>query len=258
MKGNLRRIEDTLNQLTQKEGTLVTPSKSESAAQSPTPALSFEMHGRTQAKTPQPTVTPTELPKVPTQSPTLPNAFVSPISSPASDPKHLNLPKLKTPSFTSHRNSANPALATNLLQEIQAIAATWQVELSELSLQIQELYAEGPIVDGWLESAADPRTTSVMRHAEVDRLMEYIEELASQQGQKLEVESTHPGYRLCGLNEDGQVWSRPCPAEQVASVSIAIARHQKLRQFLNRKQYLESRLTQLSESLVVLHSQIKD
>jgi hypothetical protein len=257
MKGNLRRIEDTLNQLDQKQSELPTPSKSESDAKKPTPSVSFEMQGRTSVKPPEPQTQAPE-PKLPVESP-LPHAFVPPISIPGAEPKHLNLPKLKTPSFTNHRNSVNPALATNLLQEIQVIAAAWQSELAELNHQIQDLYAEGPIVDGWLESVAEPKSTaSVLRHAEVDRLMEYIEELNSQSGQKLKVEAQHPGYRLCGLNSDGQVWSRPCPPEQVASLSIAIARHQKLRQFLNRKQHLESKLTQLSETLVVLHSQLKD
>jgi hypothetical protein len=43
----------------------------------------------------------------------------------------------------------------------------------------------------------------------------------------------------------------------VASVSIAIARYQQLRQFLGRKQKLENRLNQLAETLVVLHGHIK-
>lgn len=251
MKGNLRRIEDTLNQLTQKQN--AGAASSQAAPPSPaisTSSVSFEVQKRTQTKPISPAVE-AALPVAP--------SFVQPISIPSTEPKSLNLPKLKTPTFTSHRNGANPALAVNLLHEIQIVAESWQTELTDLVRQIQDLYLEGPIVDGWLESASEPKSSSsVLRHAEVDRLMEYIEELAAQQNQKNTFENPHPGYRLCGLNADGQLWSCPCPPEQVPSVSLAIARHQKLRQLLTRKQYLETRLNQLSESLVVLHGQIKE
>ncbi|MCX7597003.1 MAG: hypothetical protein N2235_25305, partial [Fischerella sp.] len=66
--------------------------------------------------------------------------------------KTPRLPKFKTPSFTSHRNGANPALAMNLLEEIQEIVAGWQTELQKIVRQIQDVYLEGPIVNGWLES----------------------------------------------------------------------------------------------------------
>ncbi len=38
---------------------------------------------------------------------------------------------------------------------------------------------------------------------------------------------------------------------------MAIARYQKLRQLLGRKQHLETRLSQLAETLVILHSHIQ-
>jgi hypothetical protein len=176
------------------------------------------------------------------------------------------LPKLKTPSFSSHRNGANPALAINLLQDIQANVATWQAELQKIVRQIQDIYLEGPIVNGWLESSHErerepkPEATATLRHAEVDRLMDYVEEICAQQGTKVSYQSDQSpraGYRLCGLDDSGQVWSRPCPAAEVPGVSVAIARYQKLRQLLGRKQYLETRLAQLAETLVVLHGHIQ-
>jgi hypothetical protein len=175
------------------------------------------------------------------------------------------LPKFKTPSFTSHRNAANPALAVNLLQEIQANVGTWEAELQKIVRQIQDIYLEGPIVNGWLEShereqKPEPKATATLRHAEVDRLMDYVEEICAKQGTTVSfqsAESARTGYRLCGLDASGQVWSRPCPPEEVASVSMAIARYQKLRQLLGRKQYLETRLSQLAQTLVVLHSHIQ-
>ncbi len=171
-----------------------------------------------------------------------------------------HLPKFKTPSFTSHRNAANPAFAMNLLKEIQADVAAWQTELQKIVRQIQDIYLEGPIVNGWLEShekQEESKGTATLRHAEVDRLMDYVEEICAADG-SVSSPSTRAGYRLCALDSAGKVWSRPCPPDQVPSVSMAIARYQKLRQLLGRKQYLETRLSQLAETLVVLHGHIQE
>ena len=178
------------------------------------------------------------------------------------DIKAPSLPKFKTPSFSSHRNAPNPALASNVLQEIQEIATGWQTELHKILRQIQDLYLQGPIVNGWLESHSvkpqpEGEATATLRHAEVDRLMDYVEEICAAQETQPQSESSRAGYRLCGLDASGEVWSRPCPAEQVPGVSMAIARYQQLRQYLERKQKLENHLNKLAETLVVLHSHIK-
>ncbi|MCC5644640.1 hypothetical protein LC607_17175 [Nostoc sp. CHAB 5824] len=173
--------------------------------------------------------------------------------------KTPSLPKLKTPTFSSHRHGANPALAMNLLQEIQETVGGWQTELQNIVKQIQDIYLEGPIVNGWLESnptEPEPGGTATLRHAEVDRLMNYVEEICAT-GQKVSYQSSITGYRLCGVDDAGKVWSRPCPADQIPNVSMAIARYQKLRQLLGRKQSLETRLSQLAQTLVVLHSHIQ-
>jgi hypothetical protein len=168
------------------------------------------------------------------------------------------LPKFKTPTFSSHRHGANPALAMNILQEIQEKVAGWQQELHSILQQIQDIYLEGPIVNGWLESNPESETngTATLRHAEVDRLINYVEEICANDG-KAPHQAYRAGYNLCGVDNSGKVWSRPCPPDQLVSVSMAIARYQKLRQLLGRKQYLETRLSQLAESLVVLHSHIQ-
>ncbi|MHC5766243.1 MAG: hypothetical protein ACYTXI_11620 [Nostoc sp.] len=173
--------------------------------------------------------------------------------------KTPSLPKLKTPTFSSHRHGANPALGMNLLQEIQETVAGWQTELQNILKQIQDIYLEGPIVNGWLESnptEPEPGGTATLRHAEVDRLMNYVEEICATGG-KVSYQSSITGYRLCGVDDTGKVWSRPCPPDQVPNVSMAIARYQKLRQLLGRKQSLETRLSQLAQTLVVLHSHIQ-
>jgi hypothetical protein len=170
-----------------------------------------------------------------------------------------SLPKFKSPSFSSHRHGANPALAINLLQEIQEHVAGWQRELQTILQQIQDIYLEGPIVNGWLESnPQEPEQggTATLRHAEVDRLMDYVEEICATDGQ-VSYQSSRTGYRLCGVDTSGKAWSRPCPSEQLPTVSMAIARYQKLRQMLGRKQHLETRLSQLAQMLVVLHSHIQ-
>jgi hypothetical protein len=181
----------------------------------------------------------------------------------SADPhKTPSLPRLKVPNFTSHRHSANPALALNLLQEIQGIASGWHTSLNQVVQQIQDLYLEGPIVDGWLES--HPRKPEAesgeagLRPAEVDSLMSYVAELCDMPQGNVTCESPQPGYQLCGLDSDGKVWSKPCPPEQVASVGLAIARHQRLRQLLARKRQLEARLGRLAKTLIVLHSHLQE
>lgn len=136
----------------------------------------------------------------------------------------------------------------------------WQAELNQILRQIQDLYLEGPIVDGWLEShSREPEIdSSVLRHAEVDRLLDYIEEICSTPDHPIACETPRTGYRLCGLNADGQLWSCPCPPDQVPSLSLAIARHQKLRQLLTRKTHIETRLNQLAETLVVMHGHLNE
>lgn len=182
----------------------------------------------------------------------------------ATDPqKTPSLPKLKVPALTNHRHSANPALSLNLLKEIEGIASGWYTALNQVVQQIQDLYLEGPIVDGWLEShPRKPETESGdaagLRPAEVDSLMSYVAELCDLPQDNVTCESPQPGYRLCGLDADGKVWSKPCPPEQVASVGLAIARHQRLRQLLARKRQLEARLGRLAKTLIVLHSHLQE
>lgn len=235
MKKDLQRIEETLLQLNKKVPTL-------SPAMAPVPqqSVSFALH--------------TKPPKA-----IEPEISALPRVEPRIEPKPLNLPKLKTPTFTTHRNAANPSLASSLLSEMQTIVDHWQTELNQILRQIQDLYLEGPIVDGWLESHSGQPLgdLSTLRHAEVDRLMSYIEEICAAPipGTK---DAPKAGYRLCGINADGQRWSYPCPADQIPSLSLAIARYHKLRQFLDRKQHLEQRLSGLSESLVTLHGKMKD
>ena len=245
MKKDLKRIEDALHQLAKKPAGLAVeniPTQSEPLAKS----LSFEVHSKPPKATAEEVITDAPLPP----------KVKAPVST---EPKPLNLPKVKSPNFSNLRHAANPSLASNLLRDMAAIVEGWHTELNQTLRDIQDLYLEGPIVDGWLEShSGEPISdASTLRHAEVDRLMNYIDQICTAPipGSN---EAPKTGYRLCGVNQDGQVWSCPCPAEQVPSLGLAIARYHKLRQLLSRKQDLETRLSQLAEKLVLMHGQMKD
>jgi hypothetical protein len=192
---------------------------------------------------------------------TAPDARITPLTNDLAELKAPTLPRLKTPSLSSHRNVANPSLALSLLKELETTVVTWQEELQLVLRQIQDIYMEGPIVDGWLESYAHQNGEDpTFRHADVDCLMDYIEKMrnASPPSPPVVPQSADAsaGYRLCGLNEDGQLWFRHCPAEQVPEVGLAIARYQRLRILLSRKQHIETRLSHLAQTLIGLHGQL--
>lgn len=199
------------------------------------------------------------------QSPQPISANVHPFPVQGSCSEMPALPRSKPASISSHRHAANPNLAVGLLKEIETLVRGWQNELEQIVQQIQTLYQEGPIVDGWLESyapngqhAASPLSASTLRHAEIDHLMEFIEQICNADQAQLLDELPRTNYRLCGLDPDGKIWSRPCPSEQVPYVGLAIARYQKLRTLFAKKQSLENRLMGLVETLTMLHGQIRD
>lgn len=235
MKPELQRIESTLSQLAQDDSTPSTAVAS--------PMDSPESNSSDSAKGKEPSF----------------SISVTPFPAQKQQGKTPSLPKLKSASFSEHRHSANPALAMNLLKEIEEIVSGWQNQLHTIVRQIQDIYMDGPIVEGWLEShARQPEADQGVRRAEVDHLMDYVTQPWHQPegDETVTCESPRAGYRLCGLDADGQFWVRTCPADQVPSVSLAIARYQKLRQLLSRKSDLETRLSQLAETLAVLHAHL--
>lgn len=174
-----------------------------------------------------------------------------PVQAPASSSPLL--PRRKRPTFSRHRHDANPALAVKVLQDIQLAVEAWHHDLRQTVQRIQELYMEGPIVDGWLETVGDAAPlnqasdldAAVLRHGDPQALSGYVERLC----QAADAPPPSPpggvaraGYRLCSLDADGRVQYFPCPPEQLSTISLAIARHQKLRQLLDHKQFLEAKL----------------
>jgi hypothetical protein len=183
--------------------------------------------------------------------------IMEPSPDEGSNPNKFDLPNFAKPSpgnlgFSSHQNGNNPDIALNLLRDALNMVEAWRNELTQVGLQIQKLYLEGPIVDGWLECSTQKveNTTQVLRHAEVNQLMDYVDQLCQ------DPSKTHPEYRLCGLSAEGKTWSSPCPPEQIASLSLAISRHQKLKPLLLRKVELEKKLAHVAEEVVKLHSRI--
>ncbi|MDX2244587.1 MAG: hypothetical protein NW224_28265 [Leptolyngbyaceae cyanobacterium bins.302] len=149
------------------------------------------------------------------------------LNSPAIDPQP-NLPEFAM--SASNRQLAaltNSVLTINLLKDLQTQVATWISSLENLLLQIQAVYDEGPIVDGWLESSnpANPAQSS---------------------------------YRLCGLDEEGHVWHQNCPQAQVPDVGLAIVRYQRLQSLLSQKQSIETRLGRVTELLVEVHRNVSE
>lgn len=271
MKQDLQRIEAALHLMGQ-------------TSQTPAPPQPDSVSGAERASLPDPnllsflipadpgdqTVT-EDFPPAPTTGlPPVPDLVANPPAGSGKEMKSLLLPRVRKPGFTSHRNAANPALAMNLLKELEAIVAGWQQQLHQVLRQLQDLYLEGPILNGWLESyGCQEGTAPAFRHAEVDCLMNYVEKLVQTSDVTSEPsvgvsDSVSPvgtaagaGYRLCGMNEDGQLWFRHCPSEQVPEVSLAIVRYQKLQGLLEQKDELEQRLSNLAETLIGLHAQMK-
>ncbi len=116
-------------------------------------------------------------------------------------------------------------------------------EMQQVIQQIENLYNEGPIVDGWLESyPCEPTSSNDERTGkEAATSIEYVK-AGSWEKDKVVFEAPRSCYRLNGVTQTGQPWSYPCPLEQLPSVSVAIARYEKLLQLIDRKRDLETRL----------------
>ena len=177
-------------------------------------------------------------------------------------PPVVVLPTMTLGSPYSNRHEVKPALAFKLLRDIEQSVLAWQAELRQVVGAIDALHAQGPMVDGWLDSSTDAEPsyteashgteTTLLRHADADTLMRYVEALescesvdeplaaASIDGNGYSVGRAQ--YRLCWLDGEGNVCSQACPPEQMAVVSTAISRYQKCKQLLAQRQILEARL----------------
>lgn len=179
----------------------------------------------------------------------------------------------------SNRHEVNPALALKLLKDIEHSIVAWQRELRQVVLKMNALHAQGPMVDGWLESSLEPdmlaaqsklgAEATLLRHGDADALMRYVEalekhelarcetashEVVSQEARLASAGSAEAQYRLCWLSDEGKVRSRACPARQMAVVSTAIARYQRYKQLLAHRQHLEAQLQSAVDGLTDVRS----
>lgn len=221
------------------------------------------------------------------------------VSSPFSDvtvgidtiiqlPGTVMLPPVRSEAFMSQRHEVNPALALNLLNDIQSKVLRWQDQLRKIVQALNALHAQGPMVEGWIESSvADADATgmgqdanaTLLRHGDTDALLQYIDSLdntsvspaapvgpisspsanhsaANPRGNVSANPKSSTEYRLCKLDANGRVQSQPCPAEQMGVVSIAIARYQKFKQLLEQKEVIDAKLKQAVEQLTQVRSSL--
>lgn len=203
-------------------------------------------------------------------------------------PETVGLPPVRSKYSVSQKHEVNPALAFNLLKDIQSVVSVWHEQLRQVVDALHALHAQGPMVDGWLESSVEPPPveqktgvdSTILRHGDVDVLLQYVEALdgtdnlqvnktslnntvqaigvresGSAEGETKVATTT---YRLCYMNEDGQVMSQPCPPMQMGMVSMAIARYRKFRQLTSKKQAIEAKLQRVVYDLASTRSALKD
>ncbi|MEB3338442.1 MAG: hypothetical protein VKJ46_13325 [Leptolyngbyaceae bacterium] len=269
MKQNLRRIEAALDQIEGQPRIPVRWSRS-STSQS----YSFTLHKEPSPEKPRQRSDIFLAPAISVQAVPVPRASAKNPTLPKLNPPKVRLqPSLQSPrpapqtappqtqSFNAakpSRSQTNTKRVLDLLREVEATVLGWHEELNQVLQRIQFLYREGPMVDGWLETASQsvPSRASQLHQVEVSDLMNYVEEIWEPSHATSASPTPRSGYRLCGVDEAGQFWSRSCPPEQVASVRIAIARYQKLQRLLEHKKALETRLNQLAETLLVLQKHL--
>ena len=145
------------------------------------------------------------------------------------------------------KNTANPQPSTAKKRtysfEIFLKTAKSDSDVQQQS-DSQDLYYEGPIVDGWLEyyPPAPAAENCTLREISFERVIDNVEAFGSVSSEQETNSLPGASYRLCGLDASGKQWSYPCPLDQLPSVSMAIARYQQLQQLLQQKQELDQRI----------------
>ncbi len=161
----------------------------------------------------------------------------------------VRVASVQVPKFSGSRQDANPILAIHMLQEMYKMVAKWQQELQEIDRQRSEIATNGPILAAWLESrtfkANEAGKAIPTPYTEIAAIgLTEVDPLA--------------GYRLCGLDEYGELWTRPCASEEILSVSQAIARYQQSKDLTARQHQIELHIRQILEDLVHLRMKIAD
>ncbi len=159
------------------------------------------------------------------------------------DSKNLHRAAIEIPKFSNLRQDSNPILAAHMLQEMYRMVMEWQQELQEIDRDCLSIAASGPILAAWLESRTfKPGSTGA------DIPTPYLTvDIAG-----FTTVDPQASYRLCGLDEHGELWMRACSMAEILSVSQAIARYQQLKDLNDRKQQIEAYIRHILEDLVHL------
>jgi hypothetical protein len=163
---------------------------------------------------------------------------------------NTQLSAVQVPRFNHLRQDANPILAAHMLQEMYKMVTAWQQELQAIAQNSINITASGPILAAWLES----RTFKLSNTGETIPTP-YVTVDASIDLAQIDPQA---GYRLCGLDEYGKLWTRPCSMTEILSVSQAIARYQQLKDLNDRKQQVEQHIRQILEDLVHLRLKLEE
>ncbi len=162
---------------------------------------------------------------------------------------NTQLTTVEVPRFSNLRQDANPILAAHMLQEMYKMVTQWQQELQEIEQHSLKITASGPILAAWLESRTfKPGSTG----ADIPTPYTTVDAIG------LTTVDPQAGYRLCGLDEYGKLWTRPCSLAEILSVSQAIVRYQQLKNLVDRKQQIEQYIRQVLEDLVHLRMKLED
>ena len=162
---------------------------------------------------------------------------------------NTQLAPVQIPKFSGLRQDANPILAAHMLQEMYKMVTEWQQELEEIETKSLNVTVSGPVLAAWLES----RTFKLgSTGAEIPTPYVTVDAI------DLTDVDPQAGYRLCGLDQDGKLWTRPCPMAEILIVSRSIARYQQLKGLTDRKQQLEQYIRQVLEDLVHLRLKLED
>jgi hypothetical protein len=162
---------------------------------------------------------------------------------------NTQLVPIQVPKFSGLRQDANPILAAHMLQEMYKMVMDWQQELQEIETRSFNVTVAGPVLAGWIESRTFKRGSTGEAIPTPYITVDPID---------LTAVDPQAGYRLCGLDEDGKLWTRPCPMAEILIVSRSIARYQQLKDLTDRKQQLEQYIRQVLEDLVHLRLKLED
>lgn len=115
-----------------------------------------------------------------------------------------------------------------------------KISIEQVLQQIQALYHEGPIVDGWIDSSPSALEPDDM----VEEIVFERPDLSTTDSSSdLDLSLSLTSYRVCGTDASGEQWSYPCPVDQLLELSVAIARYHKIQELLAQKRQLEAQLS---------------